>query len=48
MGNSPSVLLRDYRELTTPEVAREWFGVDPMVPSGKIIQLRKSDAKKTS
>ena len=25
MGNSPSVLMRDYRELTTPTQAMEWF-----------------------
>jgi len=27
MGNSPTVLMRDYRELTTPTQAMEWFGV---------------------
>jgi integrase len=29
MGNSPTVLLRDYRELTTPATAGEWFAVSP-------------------
>ena len=28
MGNSPSVLMRDYRELTTPTQAIEWFSVE--------------------
>lgn len=27
MGNSPAILLRDYRELTTASVAKDWFGV---------------------
>jgi integrase len=27
MGNSPAVLMRDYRELTTASVAKDWFGV---------------------
>ena len=29
MGNSPNVLLRDYRELVTPTQAKEWFSVLP-------------------
>ena len=29
MGNSAGVLMRDYRELTTPSVAKEWFSVTP-------------------
>lgn len=29
MGNSAGVLMRDYRELTTPAVAQEWFAVTP-------------------
>ncbi len=28
-GNSAVILLRDYRELTTPAVAQEWFAVSP-------------------
>jgi integrase len=28
MGNSPTVLMRDYRELTTPTQALEWFSVE--------------------
>jgi len=27
MGNSPSVLMRDYRELTTPAVSRDWISI---------------------
>jgi integrase len=27
MGNSPTILMRDYRELTTASVAKEWFSV---------------------
>ena len=27
MGNSATILMRDYRELTTPAVAQEWFGL---------------------
>ncbi len=27
MGNSPTILMRDYRELTTAFEAKEWFGV---------------------
>jgi integrase len=34
MGNSPTVLLRDYRELTTAEEAKSWFKVDPADPAG--------------
>jgi integrase len=41
MGNSPAVLLRDYRELTTQTEAQEWFSVDPKNPQGKVIQLTK-------
>lgn len=29
MGNSATILMRDYRELTTPAVAQEWFGLSP-------------------
>ncbi len=28
-GNSAVILLRDYRELTTPSVAQEWFSISP-------------------
>lgn len=41
MGNSPTVLLRDYRELTTEAEAKEWFGVDPKSPAGKILSLSR-------
>ena len=29
MGNSATILMRDYRELTTPAVAKDWFSVSP-------------------
>jgi integrase len=28
-GNSPSMIFKHYRELTTPEVAEKWFGILP-------------------
>lgn len=40
MGNSPTVLLRDYRELTTEEEAQAWFNVDPQAPGAKVVQLQ--------
>jgi hypothetical protein len=30
-GNSPSIIFKHYRELTTPEVAKKWFGIMPKV-----------------
>ena len=36
MGNSPNVLLRDYRELVTPTQAKEWFSVLPEEPEKMI------------
>ena len=33
MGNSPDVLLRDYRELVTPMLAKEWFSITPTTTS---------------
>ena len=29
LGNSPEKLFRHYRELVTPEAAKEWFGIMP-------------------
>jgi hypothetical protein len=29
-GNSPAIIFRHYRELTTEETAKEWFGIMPM------------------
>jgi hypothetical protein len=40
MGNSPAVLLRDYRELTTDAEAKGWFGVNPGVKSDEVIQFK--------
>ena len=28
-GNSPSIIFKHYRELTTPEVAEKWFNILP-------------------
>jgi hypothetical protein len=28
-GNSPSIIFKHYRELTTPEVAEKWFAILP-------------------
>ena len=44
MGNSPTVLLRDYRELTTEAEAKEWFEVNPGEPQGKVATLPKKQA----
>jgi integrase len=44
MGNSPGVLLRDYRELTPPEEAEKWFSIDPSDPL-KPIEIIKFDNK---
>ena len=49
MGNSPAVLLRDYRELTTAEEAENWFNIDPSSPDGKTIKLKiKAKEEKTA
>ena len=39
MGNSPAVLLRDYRELTTEAEAKDWFSADPKNPGAKVLEL---------
>lgn len=33
MGNSPSMLFRNYRELVTDEQAKEWFSIFPSAPA---------------
>jgi hypothetical protein len=45
MGNSPAVLLRDYRELTTEEEASAWFAVDPKNPQGKVVRLSEKSKR---
>jgi len=45
MGNSPTVLLRDYRELTTEAEALEWFSVDPKNPQGKVVRLSEKQKR---
>ena len=39
MGNSPTVPLRDYRELVTPAQAKEWFSVMPGRVGRKVVNL---------
>lgn len=50
MGNSPTVLLRDYRELTTEKEAQRWFEVDPSNPSqvksAKPIAFKSAEKKR--
>ena len=38
MGNSPEKLFRHYRELATPEAAKEWFAIMPPSPSQLVLQ----------
>jgi hypothetical protein len=45
MGNSPAVLLRDYRELTTEAEASAWFAVDPKSPGAKVVQMAKKQKR---
>jgi site-specific recombinase XerC len=45
MGNSPAVLLRDYRELTTEAEASEWFAVDPKNPQGKVLRISEKQKR---
>ena len=37
-GNSPDVIFSHYRELTTPEQAKEWFSIKPPMNIGKPIK----------
>jgi len=50
MGNSPTVLLRDYRELTTERDAQLWFEIDPSEPqkvlSSKPIKFNAAGKKR--
>jgi hypothetical protein len=39
MGNSPAVLLRDYRELTTDAEAQDWFAINPSSKSGSTVKF---------
>ena len=48
MGNSASVLLRDYAELATPEQAAEWFAIDPANPRARVLTMPKRKAGKRS
>jgi hypothetical protein len=44
MGNSPTVLLRDYGELTTEAEAKEWFEVNPGERQGKVTTFTKKQS----
>ncbi len=50
MGNSATVLLRDYRELTSERDAQLWFEIDPNEPlkviSSKPIKFNATDKKR--
>jgi integrase len=48
MGNSPQVLMRDYRELATPEQAAEWFAIDPANPRARVLTMPRRKAGKRS
>jgi len=51
MGNSPTVLMRDYRELTTDRDAQLWFEIDPSEPqkvlSSKPIKFNTAGKKRS-
>ncbi len=38
-GNSPQMIFRHYRELTTEDEAKEWFGVSPPKAADNVIPL---------
>ena len=42
MGNSPSMLFRNYRELVTEAAAKQWFGSGPAVKDSKPTGGRRS------
>lgn len=48
MGNSPVVLMRDYRELTTPEEAESWFGVNPSKIESRPLNLMGKKTNRAS
>ena len=51
MGNSPSMLFRNYRELVTEEQAKEWFSIFPNAANnkpGKLVVLEKADADRAA
>ena len=41
MGNSPNVLLRDYRELVTPTQGKQWFSVMPDQVGKRVVNLER-------
>jgi integrase len=45
-GNSPGVILEDYLELTTPEEAQKWFGIEPTADQLQAIAAYVSKLKR--
>jgi hypothetical protein len=43
-ANSPSIIFKHYWELTTPEVAKKWFGILPK--EGQWQNALRYDSKK--
>jgi hypothetical protein len=44
-GNSPQMIFRHYRELTTPEQARTWFAIAPQIASN-VLPIRLGGGKR--
>lgn len=42
-GNSPSIIFKHYRELTTPEIAEKWFAIVPGWSVGRPVLLRPEE-----
>lgn len=39
-GNSPHMIFRHYRELTTEEEAKEWFGISPSGVPENVVEIK--------
>ena len=39
-GNSPQMIFRHYRELTTEDEAKEWFGILPPKQAENVVPLK--------
>jgi hypothetical protein len=46
-GNSPAIIFRHYRELTTEETAKEWFGIGPRLAAAMATQLQTENLAPT-
>jgi len=44
-GNSPQMIFRNYRELTTPEQARTWFSISPVEAQNVVAMTGKRTAR---